>query len=73
MTRDEVRQSALALPAAERRDLVEELWESLESDPEPLRGWQRQLLDDRLESLEVKPDDGEPFEVVEGRVWPSKE
>ncbi|HUP43702.1 MAG TPA: addiction module protein [Thermoanaerobaculia bacterium] len=36
MTRDDIQRTALGLPADERRELVEVLWESLESDPEPL-------------------------------------
>ena len=44
MTRDEIQSAALALPAAERRELVEVLWESLEQDPEPTLEGQRQLV-----------------------------
>ncbi len=69
MTRDDIRRTVLELPAEERRELVEVLWQSLESDPEPLPAWQRRLLDDRLADLEADPDEGEPWDVVEKRIW----
>lgn len=65
MTRDELRQGVLQLPAADRRDLVEELWRSLERDPEPSPEWQRRLLDERLEALGANPEEGDAWDVVE--------
>lgn len=72
MIRDELRQVSVEFRAADRRDLVEELWRSLERDPEPILEWQRKLLDERLEALEADPK-GEPWEVVERRVWAGEE
>jgi putative addiction module component (TIGR02574 family) len=69
MTRDELRQGFLELPAAERRDLVEVLSRSLEHDSEPLPEWQGKLLDDRLEELDANPEEGDPWDVVEWREW----
>ena len=73
MTRDEVRRTVLALPADERRELAEALWESLEREPEPLPEWQRRLLDERLAALEANPEDGRPWDEVEKSVWADEE
>ncbi|HLE85423.1 MAG TPA: addiction module protein [Thermoanaerobaculia bacterium] len=73
MTRDDIQRTALGLPANERRELVEVLWESLESDPEPLPEWQRRLLDERLAALEASPEVGEPWDEVEKRIWADQE
>jgi putative addiction module component (TIGR02574 family) len=70
MTRDEIQSTVLALPPEDRRALVDVLWESLETDPEPLSEWQRQILDDRLAALEAQPDEGSRAQEVEKRVWP---
>jgi putative addiction module component (TIGR02574 family) len=73
MTRSEIQRTALELPVEERQELVEVLWESLESDPGPLPDWQRQLLDERLAALEASPEEGTVWEVVEKRIWPDEE
>jgi putative addiction module component (TIGR02574 family) len=73
MTRDDIQRTALGLPANERRELVEVLWESLESDPEPLPEWQRRLLDERLAAQEASPEVGEPWDEVEKRIWADQE
>jgi putative addiction module component (TIGR02574 family) len=73
MTRAELQEAALALPAAERQELAEVLWESLEPEQEPLPGWQRRLLDQRLKAFEENPEAGSPWEEVRRRVWPTQE
>lgn len=73
MTRDDIQRTALALPAEERRELVEVLWESLESDPEPLPERQRRLVDERLEALEANPEEGSTWDEVEKRIWAEEE
>jgi putative addiction module component (TIGR02574 family) len=70
MTRVELQQQALELPRAERQELAEALWDSLEAEPIALPEWQRELLDGRLKSLEEHPEAGSPWEDVEKRVWP---
>lgn len=70
MTKAEIQQQALELPAEERQDLVEVLWRSLEREPTPLPEWQRLLLDERLAALDELPDEGASWEDVEKRVWP---
>jgi putative addiction module component (TIGR02574 family) len=50
MSQRVLRDEILQLPAAERLQLVEEIWESLSRSPEavPVPDWHRTLLDDRL-------------------------
>jgi len=73
MTRDDIQRTALGLPPEDRRELVDVLWESLESDPEPLPEWQRRLLDERLAALEATPEEGSTWDEVEKRVWADEE
>lgn len=70
MTKSEIQQQALELPADQRQELAAALWESLEAEPPPLPEWQRRLLDERLAALDESPDEGAPWEEVEKRVWP---
>ena len=52
------RVKALNLPARERIELVVELWDSLEPGEIPVPDWQRDLIRDRLATLEdVPPED----------------
>jgi len=69
MTRDDIQRAALKLPPDDRRELVDVLWESLESDSEPLPNWQRRLLDERLAALEADPAEGSTWDEVEKRIW----
>ncbi|NJL26406.1 MAG: addiction module protein [Thermoanaerobaculia bacterium] len=73
MTFSEIRQAALNLPVEERRQLVEALWESLESEAVVLPAWQEELLDRRLERLRKHPERGSPWEEVEKRVFADDE
>lgn len=73
MTRDDIQRTALELPPEDRRELVDALWESLESDPEPLPEWQRRLLDERLAALQANPEEGSTWDEVEKRVWADEE
>jgi len=70
MTKAEIQQQALELPTAERQELAEALWESLEAEPVQIPEWQRHLLDERLTAPEEHPEEGSPWEDVEKRVWP---
>jgi putative addiction module component (TIGR02574 family) len=73
MTRAKLQEAALSLPAEEREELAEVLWESLGSEKEPLPDWQRRLLDQRLKAFEENPEAGSPWEEVRRRVWPTQE
>ena len=58
LAKSEVRREALSLPARERIELVVELWDSLEPGEIPVPDWQRDLIRDRLATLEdVHPED----------------
>jgi putative addiction module component (TIGR02574 family) len=61
----------LALPVADKLDLIELLWDSLRADEKdnlPLPGWHREELDRRLDELEKNPDDSIPWEDVKRRL-----
>jgi len=66
----ELRQTVLRLPAEDRQELAETLWESLEIEPVTLPIWQRQILQARLAELEANPEAGSSWEEVEARIWP---
>jgi putative addiction module component (TIGR02574 family) len=66
----ELRQTVLELPAEDRQELAEALWDSLEIEPVTLAGWQREILQARLAELEAKPEAGSSWEEVEARIWP---
>jgi putative addiction module component (TIGR02574 family) len=71
MIPSELRQTVLRLPAEERQELAEALWESLDTEPATtLPDWQRQILDARLAELEANPEAGSSWEEVEARIWP---
>jgi len=70
MTRAEIQQRALELPAADRQELAEALWESLEAETVPIQDFQKRLLGEWLKALEEHPDEGSPWEDMEKRVWP---
>ncbi len=54
------------LPAEERLDLIEKLWDSLHEAPQqiPITAAQREELDRRLDEMEAKGTDGIPWERV---------
>ncbi len=67
MTRSErILSEALSLPAAERLDMIERLWESLAADPEAveLSDAQRDELDWRIEEMDAAPDTGVSWDDV---------
>ena len=58
LAKSEIRRETLNLPARERIELVVELWDSLEPREIPVPDWQRDLIRDRLATLEdVSPED----------------
>lgn len=62
--RDRVRQ----LPAADRLELISELWESLETDQIEVTAAERDLLDERLADLRQHPDAGRDWEAIESEL-----
>ncbi len=63
-------EDVLALSVSERIQLVEDIWDSIAAQPEPLplTQAQRDELDLRLEDLQQHPEDGSPWEEVKSRV-----
>lgn len=70
MTKVEIQRQVLELPENERIEIAEAIWTSLE-DPEalPLPQWQRDLLDERLASLDT--EEGRDWEEIKAEIWPS--
>jgi putative addiction module component (TIGR02574 family) len=67
---DALREELLRLPAAERLELLEELWDSLDDD-EPalvLTDAQREDLRRRLAEADADPTGGSPWEEVRKRI-----
>lgn len=62
----------LSLPAADRRELVAHLWESLQADPNAftLTDEQADALDRRAAEMDRDPTLGSPWEDVKARVCP---
>jgi putative addiction module component (TIGR02574 family) len=60
----------LELPAAERLEIVEELWDSLAPEEfPPLSDEQKAEIDRRLEAHEKDPGRASPWEEVQARLW----
>ena len=68
-----LREELFSLSAAERMELVEELWDSIASEREgewfPLTDAQRQELDRRVKELDEHPERARPWEEVRKRLW----
>jgi putative addiction module component (TIGR02574 family) len=68
-----LREELFKLSAAERMELVEELWDSIaaehEDEPFPLTTAQREDLDRRLKELDEHPECARPWEEVRDRLW----
>lgn len=75
MTRAEL-QKLLELPAEERREIAQVLWQSVEPEDEgrflSIPDWQRRILDERLADLEQNPHDEQTWEEVEAELWPDR-
>ena len=65
-----IREKLLKLPAAERMELIEELWESIADDDEALDLTPEQLedLESRLAEADADPEGGSPWEEVRERI-----
>ena len=59
-----LREQIANLTAAEKAELLDEVWESLEADALTLTDAQRAELDSRIEGLEQNPSDVIPWEKV---------
>lgn len=76
MTTDALRKELFKLTAAERLELVEELWDSIaaeqESEPIPLTAVQREELERRRREFDEHPERARPWEEVRERIWARK-
>ncbi len=69
MTKAEIQRQVMELPEDERLEIAETIWSSVENpDSLPLPAWQRDLLDERLASLES--EEGRDWEDVKAEIWP---
>ena len=68
-----LRKALFQLSAAERLELVEELWDSIaaerEAEPFPLTDAQREELDRRIRDLDEHPERARPWDEVRERLW----
>lgn len=67
---DALREELFKLSAAERLELVEDLWDSLADDGDaiPLTEEQREDLERRLAEADADPTGGSPWEEVRERI-----
>jgi putative addiction module component (TIGR02574 family) len=70
MDLEEMSQGIMKLSVAERIILVEEIWDSITSELEPLEltEAQRRELDRRLDSYQASPEEGSSWEEVKSRL-----
>ena len=64
----ELREELLKLSLAERLELVQELWDSIAADCDPLTDEQRQDLERRLAEADADPTAGAPWQEVRERI-----
>jgi putative addiction module component (TIGR02574 family) len=74
MVRQTLLSDALALSAADRLELIDRLWASLDAEVAalPLTDTQRRELDRRLDEMDRDPALGSTWDEVKARVWPRK-
>ena len=74
LTKADVKRPALELPPEERVDLVVKVWNNLRPEELPVPVWQRDLIRERLETLEgIDPEErSTPWEEVRDRVFSGK-
>jgi len=70
MTKVELKQHVMELPEEDRLEVADAIWASLSnSDALPLPEWQKNLLDERLSSLEA--EEGRDWEDIKAEIWPA--
>lgn len=69
MTKVEIQREVMELPEEERIEIAEAIWSSL-GDPNvlPLPQWQRDLLNERLPSVDT--EEGRDWEEIKAEIWP---
>jgi putative addiction module component (TIGR02574 family) len=73
MTKEDV-DKLLGLPAEERLEIAQVLWNSVEPEDEvrflSIPDWQRRILHERQEDLDRNPADEQPWEEIKEELWP---
>lgn len=70
MTKVELKQHVMELPEEDRLEVADAIWASLSNpDALPLPEWQKNLLDERLSSLET--EEGRDWEDIKAEIWPA--
>ena len=68
LTRDEIGE----LSPAQRLELIDELWESIDPADIPVLEWHKKLLDEVLEEYERDPEEGSSWEDVRVELFPKR-
>lgn len=70
MTQDFDPNELRKLPVADRLELIEDLWDSIEADAAnlPLPDWHRAEIDRRLDALDSGASSGAPWDEVRRRI-----
>lgn len=68
MSKAELIQELRNLPLAERVEILEEVWRETESESHGLLGWQKELLNQRLQDAEDHPDDWVSWDEAKQRL-----
>jgi putative addiction module component (TIGR02574 family) len=66
--RPELLEEILRLPASERAQLIDTLWETLAPEDLPVTHEERALLDARMTDMETDPHDQSPWHEVKARL-----
>jgi putative addiction module component (TIGR02574 family) len=61
-------EEAMRLPARERLQLIDALWQTLSQEDIPITAEERALLDARLADFEANPEDQSPWREVKARL-----
>ncbi|MFY9826412.1 MAG: addiction module protein [Thermoanaerobaculia bacterium] len=68
MTKAEIQREVMELPEDERLEVADAIWASLDDlNSQPLPAWQRDLLDERLASVET--EEGRDWDEVKAEIW----
>lgn len=70
MARTLTKEEIFELPADERLNLIDNLWDSLTPEDVPLEEWQQRLLDERLAAHERDPEAARLWEEVRDEIFP---
>lgn len=58
----------MQLPAAEKQELAEALWNSLENEALPPSAWEEEFANERMQMHEEAPDEGIEWHVLKEKI-----